>query len=364
MKIIAIGDPHFKIDNIPIVDKFILRVGVIVKKEKPDYVIVMGDLLHTHERIHTIPMNKAYEFIEMLSSITKTIVLVGNHDMISNTQFLNENHWMNGMKKWRNVTIVDKVTHISTHISTHSGDNVFHFVCCPYVFAGRFIEALNTSEKDWKDADCIFAHQEFFGCKMGALISENGDKWDEKLPNVVSGHIHSNQTINNIYYCGAPIQNAFGDTNDNTISILEWTSPHKKYELREIDLNLPKKHLVYTDMDNISNITLPTNGDIVKITVGGSYDEFKSFKKTKQYKEIAKTGNKIVFKPKKKEIESDKKTIDDIRGNLRSNLRGNLRGNKESEGENNFASVLKNLLENEENGYLLDLFETIIMNRE
>ena len=37
------------------------------------------------------------------------LLLVGNHDYINNQQFLTNNHWMNAMKDWNNVTIIDKV---------------------------------------------------------------------------------------------------------------------------------------------------------------------------------------------------------------------------------------------------------------
>ena len=42
-----------------------------------------------------------------MSEITMTYILVGNHDMINNQQFLTDNHWMNGLKQWDNIVIVD-----------------------------------------------------------------------------------------------------------------------------------------------------------------------------------------------------------------------------------------------------------------
>ena len=110
----------------------------------------------------------------MLSSYSTTYILVGNHDYISNTQFLTTNHWMNAMKEWKNVVIVDKV--IQQNI------NDLSFVFVPYVFPGRFQEALNTIHIDGiNKISCIFAHQEFKGCKLGAILSDIGDVWDEKM---------------------------------------------------------------------------------------------------------------------------------------------------------------------------------------
>ena len=51
-----------------------------------------------------------------MSNITKTIVIVGNHDLINNQQFLTQNHWMNAMKDWENVRVIDDVEEIDNFI--------------------------------------------------------------------------------------------------------------------------------------------------------------------------------------------------------------------------------------------------------
>ena len=84
MKVIAIGDPHFKTSNILDVEKFINRIQELASNEEPDIIVILGDLLHEHERLHTTPLNKAYEFVRKMSNISKTYVLVGNHDLINN----------------------------------------------------------------------------------------------------------------------------------------------------------------------------------------------------------------------------------------------------------------------------------------
>ena len=55
---------------------------------------------------------------------------------------------------------------------------------------------------------------------MGAIVSEIGDKWNLKNPNIISGHIHSNQKIqDNIYYTGSAMQNAFGESEKNIMNL-------------------------------------------------------------------------------------------------------------------------------------------------
>lgn len=327
MKVIAIGDPHFRVENVVEVDMFMDRIERLCKKEKPDIIVILGDLLHTHEKIFTIALNKAYEFVRKMRDIAPTYVLVGNHDYIQNSQFLTENHWMNAMKDWDNVTIVDTVVDVVR--------NGVKLVFVPYVPNGRFLEALDTG--DWKGAECIFAHQEFAGCKMGAIISIEGDRWPEDYPLVVSGHIHSKQTPQpNIYYTGSAMQHAFGESEKNTIPIFTF-SP---YSLREVDLELPRKKIVYMDMDKVDEFVPKESQDQVKITLSGNYDEFKTFKKTEKYKELTKNGTKVVFKAKKEEKMEAKQTS-----------------------ESGFKDILYRLVCETENETLMEFYELVINNR-
>lgn len=194
---------------------------------------------------------------------------------------------MNAMKDWDNVKIVDKVCSYQ------------NFLFVPYVPPGRFVEALETyKEIDWKNVKCIFAHQEFYGCKMGAILSEEGDKWESNWPLVVSGHIHSRQWIgDNVYYPGAGMQHAFGESEKNVIPII--TFDNDTHAIVEHNLGLPRKKILYTDLETIGDLKIPETGDQIKVTVKGNYEEFKTFRKTKKYKDLSKKGVKIVYKHKK-----------------------------------------------------------------
>ena len=342
--VIAVGDPHFRTDNIPEVEMFIERLESLCLKHMPDLIVILGDVLHTHERLHTTPMNKAEELIHRMRKIAPTIVLVGNHDMISNQEFLTENHWMNAMKLWDNVTVVDRV--ISRQI------NGLKFFFCPYVYAGRFQEALNTCKEDWTKADCIFAHQEFYGCKMAAIVSAEGDVWPDTYPLVVSGHIHGNQTLKNIYYCGSSMQHAFGESERNIIPILTWKKGGKKYSLEEVDLDLPRKRIVYKDVSDMENFTLPETEDHLKITLSGDQEEFKAFKKTKKYKELVKTGTKVVFKPKKQ------------RENTESKHTERLGDDPTGDDPIDFHVILDTLISAEKNPDLFELYMMVVHGKE
>ena len=334
VKILFVGDPHFQVSNIPEVDIFIEKLEKLAKNENPDLICVGGDLLHTHERLHTIALNKAYEFIKKLRSISPTYILVGNHDYSNNSQFLTTNHWMNGMKEWDNTFVVDEVKCIELK------GEIFTF--CPYVYPGRFEEALNTVGSKWKESSIIFAHQEFAGCKMGAIISIEGDKWPLDYPEVISGHIHSRQIPQkNIYYSGSAMQHAFGESEKNIIPVIVTSGKFDKYFLNEVDLELSRKKIVYLDVNTIDEYVPPVTEDKIKVTLSGVYDEFKVFKKTAKYKDLIDKGVKVVFKPKKHKKQDEDVVLEDT----------------------NFRDVLYGIVSAQKDSFLYEVYELIVNNK-
>ena len=336
VSILFIGDQHFKTDNIKEIDLFIISIEKITIQKKPTIIILAGDLLDSHERLHITPLNKAYELVNKLRILAPVYILVGNHDMCNNQQFLSDNHWMNGMKNWKNTYIIDKV-----HYETI---NDFNFTFVPYVFTGRFEEALNTID-EWKSSHCIFAHQEFFGCKMGAIISMEGDKWSLHYPPIVSGHIHLNQTPQkNIYYPGSSLQTSFSDPFNNIVALLSFRSNNDIYELEEIPLCLPKKKIMYIKIEDVNIVQisdLVRDNYKIKLSLSGTVEQFKAFKKTSIYKDITKHQTvKIVFKQ-----------------NLPDNLSDNIIEHR------SFNDVLHQLIVSENNKYLYKIYELIINNK-
>ena len=331
LNILFVGDPHIQVANIPEVELLIERLINLATEKQPDLIILAGDLLHTHERLHTLALNKAYEMVDSMRLISKTYVLVGNHDYIQNQQFLTENHWMNGMKEWDNCVIVDKVV-----TETVQGEKL---VFVPYVSPGRFEEALGTSSEEWRGASCIFAHQEFAGCKMGAIVSVEGDKWPLDYPDIVSGHIHSRQIPQkNIYYPGAAMQHAFGESEKNVIALL--TVQDGSYEKEEIDLRLPRKKIVYMDVEDLEDYEPPATDDKIKVTLSGNYEQFKALKKTRKYKKVIESGVKVVFKPKKV-VGADAKQ-------------------EQGSEDTSFRTILSNLVTAEKDPYVSQAYESIV----
>lgn len=286
MKIYVIGDPHFKSKNALETNEMVTKIYTSIIEEKPDFVVVLGDVLDTHETIHVGPLCRATDFLFQLSKMSKHLfVLVGNHDRPNNSVFLTQESPFNACKSWENTTIVDTV------LEKKIEDKDYLFL--PYVPTGRLNEALSSvgiTSENINKFDIVFAHQEFKGCNMGMITSNEGDPWDAAWPLCISGHIHDFQVLQpNLIYPGTPIQHGFGDSANKAVMILESDKiedPNPiKYSYRRINLNLPKKLTVHITSEELVDYVLPENS-FVKLIVTGESDKVREVMKLDKVKQL------------------------------------------------------------------------------
>jgi len=296
VSVLIIGDAHFKARCVHEGQDFVDRCVTKAKKYRPTFIVCLGDTLDTHEVGRVQPYNTALDFVERLSEVAPVYLIVGNHDLINNQQFLTPNHFFNALKKWQDVHVVDRP------MWREYGS--FHFVFCPYVPPGRFVEALNELTRDdeaWDLADCIFAHQEFAGCKMGAIESQVGDEWDENYPPVISGHIHDAQTVEpNIYYPGSAIQHAFGESPDKRIWFVVFghTEEPPYFSIQKVSLGMKGKKMVYMDIDAVEKFDFRMLKKYhVKLSLRGTNEQFKVFRRGNFHSRLTEAGVKIAYSP-------------------------------------------------------------------
>lgn len=283
-----IGDLHVKTDNREQIDLLLTEVFGLLTEHTYDAIVLGGDILHYHERLFTQPLNQALHFIQSLSTIAKVYVLVGNHDYINNSQFLTRNHWLNALKTWNNVVIVDRALEEE------------HVLFLPYVPPGRLVEAMETVTKRWNYKEVIFCHQEFRGCKMGAITSVEGDEWDDEYPLVISGHIHDHQLVGKkVVYPGTPLQHGFGDSTIRRLCDITVKVNSTSYDW--IDLNMPRKHIIHCDINSIHDvldqkIDHVSERDKIKVKLESTPEQFAMFKQTSQYKQLLERGVRFQIK--------------------------------------------------------------------
>lgn len=289
VKVLTIGDPHFKENNLDEMCLFVKKITTLAIEQQPDLIVVLGDVLDTHEKINIYALTESDKFHRELLKISQVVIIVGNHDRVDNQDFLSEYHAFNSYKQSKNVLIVDTVKELTLK------DKRFIFV--PYVYPGRFKEALDTIDDPLR-CKAIFAHQEFYGAKMGAITSEVGDKWDPSSPLIISGHVHDYQHIqNNIIYTGTPVQHTFGNEKKKTVSVYTFESSPEKEDIwkeERFSLDLPRKRKITIESNQVVDWVCPPNTK-VKLVITGTLEEIKSVKKLKKISQFKSDGVLIKY---------------------------------------------------------------------
>jgi DNA repair exonuclease SbcCD nuclease subunit len=290
MKILVIGDPHFKVTNVAETEVMCKKIIEYITKSTPDLIVILGDVLDTNERIHMTPLIHASNFMKACQDLAPLYVIIGNHDRRHNKVFLTPDHPFVALHGWHNTTICDVVKFITI--------NDLNLLFVPYVEPGRFNDALNTCEH-WQSAHIIFCHQEFKGAHMGPVISEHGDDWDAENPYVISGHIHEHQLVGtNIFYPGTPMQHHYDTNYEKWIWLFDIhpnIREHADLKYEKWSLNLPIKKEINLKIMDINGYKLEKNV-MLKINIEGTPSEIKTLLKHPKINEWKKKGVKIIYK--------------------------------------------------------------------
>ena len=293
-QILAIGDLHFRVDNLQPSEQLLQQVESWLKHHTVNFIVILGDVLHSHEKVFTFAMNMAVKFIRMCATYAVTYVMVGNHDATSNTFYCGDNHWMNVLRELPYVVVVDKPTYLTNT----------KVMCCPYVSNGRFVEALNEfAGEGWNTSPLIFAHQLLDGAKMGGIVSTGVEKWPLDYPMVISGHLHERQQPQgNLYYTGSSQQTTFAEQDDKSIVVVsvanEATASTEggtstsggsgAVKIREIFLTLQQRKTVYMSVAEVQHFNFAniSSTSEVKVVIKDDDAAIKAFKKSLKYKQM------------------------------------------------------------------------------
>lgn len=320
-RILAIGDCHFKEDNAVETEILTREVVATITRLRPHLVVVLGDLLHTFGRLNVHPLSRAVDFLRQIKgallSDEKTsgylAVIVGNHDRPNNNVFLTKEHGLGLLEEWPGTILADTVkildypppSNLALSASAlkvresedlpleAEGRRGWRFAFVPYVYPGRFAEALATAKlkPPYEDIDLVFAHQEVKGAKMGHHASEIGDVWPEDAPLCVSGHIHDYDLLApNFLYTGTPFQHGYAEKFGKSISFLTVKSrpPDGKRPTilhDRVSLPIPRKICVRLSPEELSRYVPPSN-TFVRIKVLGPSSVIREILRLSHVKEL------------------------------------------------------------------------------
>lgn len=253
--VLFVGDPHFKKDNVVETEAYAEETVRVFSQCPPGTICLLaGDILDNHGIIYIDPLGRAMRLIERLVEIGTVVLLVGNHDYMTNQEFLSDKHWMITLEPWARL---EPRLHVASKPIV-----VDNMVFSPYVPPGRLVEALDSCTPEWRTMDCVFAHQELRGVKMcGDHVSDKGDVWDASWPPIVSGHIHTAFATSNIIYPGSVIPHSFGESGSSAV-FLVGVHPRDSGEmpgLVECPVAVPRRRTVrvtYKDLVNEYDYTM------------------------------------------------------------------------------------------------------------
>lgn len=298
LRILVIGDTHFKQSRIREGEAFVDACIVKVRMYNPEVIICLGDTLDTHHIVRVQPHRLAHRFLLSLTEVAPTYLLIGNHDLINHKQFLSDQHIFNPYKKWPRLTVVDAPLKVNI--------KNYKFIMCPYVPPGRFSEALDTlletnSPFHWSvDVDCIFAHQEFHGSCMGAVVSTNGDEWSLAYPPVISGHIHEAQDLveDNVFYPGSVLQHTFGEKTPKRIWLVTFgKSLDLPFDREFINLGLKPRRVIKMNVEDVvAKFDFRClHQAYIKLEISGTPEHLRMFRQAPIYSKLVLAGVKISF---------------------------------------------------------------------
>lgn len=311
VNVLCIGDLHVSPKTLHRSIEFMDKLEAYIENTdiRYDFAVVLGDVFDRHENIHTKCICYLNDLLGILTLYYPTFLLVGNHDMVNNTCFLdNTSHPFGAYKMLLDCTIVDKVCQY-----TIKG---MKFTFVPYVYPGRFTEALDTlyeEKKKWEDSKAIFAHQEFKGSKLGPIDSWNGDDWskNKNLPLIISGHIHEfdemyRRNLGNVIYTGSSVQHTFAERPNKAITHFQFGSLNLPFKYKRtvgkcrfafIRYRLPLSKKLTIEVQSESEIDMSTfkEGMEYRLIYTSSHVGCKNFKKSKIYKDLIDRSIKVIL---------------------------------------------------------------------
>jgi len=206
LRYLFVGDPHAEPHDLAdcvALAKFVIQIA----KEQDATVVLAGDLYHTHAIIHAEVQYFWWSFFETLrKQKIPCIVLKGNHDAP-------------GVDGSRATALIAHVEQCCTVLHEPHLDGVVLF--CPYTKRDQLIKW----SESYPDAKVLVCDQTFDGSRYenGFFAGDGVDPNLIKQKRIISGHIHTPQELDKVWYPGAPRWRTLSDANtDRAVWLLDF----------------------------------------------------------------------------------------------------------------------------------------------
>lgn len=201
MRILRVGDPHVRPSNIDESEKLFEFIASTALSEKVDRIELLGDLFHTHSVLRLEVVEFWDNWLDRLSDICQVVVLIGNHDMSGD--YHSSSHALSVFYRIKktNLQIVE-LPFISGKIGY-----------LPYYHdREKFVE-----EANFLGVNTLVCHQTFSGSTYeNGFYAQDGVNPDLlNVKQIISGHIHKEQTLGKVIYPGTARWDSASDANED-----------------------------------------------------------------------------------------------------------------------------------------------------
>lgn len=256
MSVLITSDLHFS--STPR-DSYRFRIfdelGVMVRSRSILHLYVLGDLTEEKDNHNAELVNKIVDGFVRLSNKVPITIIRGNHDGLDQ-----ENPFFRFLRYFESISWVNS----PTPAEFMSFDDGSELNCLFLPHSSNYIE--DWKKFDLKSYDLILAHNTFKGAKL-----ESGFEPKGSIPIsifhpdtiVISGDIHTPQTVGPVRYVGAPYTIDFGDEYEPRVLVIK-----DDLRIESVGITLPQKILIRVpSLEALYNLpdyaVMP--GDVLKI---------------------------------------------------------------------------------------------------
>jgi DNA repair exonuclease SbcCD nuclease subunit len=257
MRLLWIGDPHATPEDLRDARALIGHVEDVARRERPDVIVLAGDLYHTHAVIHAEVQLFWREAFEALGKLAEVVVIKGNHDAPGDQ----------GSKATALLAHLDQVEAVLYEPRVY-GKLLF----CPYTDGETLVRWSN----EYPECTTLFCHQTFDGSTYeNGFYAEDGIKVERLAQErVISGHIHTPQSFFRVWYPGAPRWRTLSDANvERAIWIMDFDQDGALQHKKAFDTGAVCRRIfavVDTDSNPLDPEQLPRkDGDVYHVEIRG-----------------------------------------------------------------------------------------------